>query len=775
MPYKKLIETAMPVSKINTEAEREKTSRNGVPSNVHIWWSRTPMAVARSLLFASLVDDPAEHPELFPGEKEQTEERKCLLDLTVKLSKVETIDDEDILTLARKEVSKNAAGLLPTIFDPFAGSGTTAVEAHRLGLKSVTSDLNAVAAMITKVVSDIPARFADTIPVHPKEEMELPFARPGAAGIAEDVRYYGEKIEKQAFEKIGVLYPKVKDPETGEDLDVSAWIWARTVKCPNPSCGCNIPLSSSYDLAKKKGSEAWVEPVVEAGTVYFKLHHTPHIEAKGKPKVAQTAVFKCPACGEITPDAYVKERGANHQINSQLIAVVADNGKKRLYIDATREQEKAADVKAPRNLPHGKLPMFPKRFSPPSFGLTDYADLFTNRQLVFITTMMELAKDVQREVEKAAIEKGFADDGISFADGGKGALAYAEAIRMVLVLTVSKLLDRCSNLCSWSTSSGGSLRNVFSRAAMPMIWDYAEGNPFAGAGGSFSNALARTCDAIALLPAGIEGNTTIADAADTNDIKEALITTELPYYDRAPYQELSDFFYVWLKFGLEDLYPKYFKDTVTSKKEDLTAFSYRYDGNRKQADIIYTEGIRAAFKNLYESAANEYPSNVRFIYKGNNSSEKESLSEWEQFVSAVCDAGFMITASWPLGRKYEANIALAESRGIPITVIIRRKPAEAGVITRRTFVAAVKREVPELLEELSQKVETMDMRTSVIGRALNIYTRNKRVLDADGSEMKPYMASRIIEQEIDTLISAYYEKDRTKTNTEEETGYGRES
>ena len=513
MPYRKLIETEMPVSKINSESEREKTARNGMPSNVHIWWTRTPMAVSRSTLFASLIDDPSEHPEVFPTEEEQIRERKRLIELSERLAEVEASDDKELLEIVGKEIEKSSNGQLPVVFDPFVGGGSTPVEAHRLGLKSVSSDLNAVAAMITTVVSDIPARFTDTVAVHPREEMTLPITVPGAGGFAEDVRYYGEELQEQAFKKIGYLYPKVQNPEDGKEVDVSAWIWARTIKCPNPSCGCNIPLSSSYDLAKKKGSEAWVEPIAENGSIRFKLHHEPRTEVKGNPKVAQTAVFKCPACGEITPDAYVKECGINHRIDSQLIAVVIDGGKKRLYLEATSEQEKAAEVNSPKNLAHGELPIFPKRFSPPSFGLNDYADLFTNRQLVFITTMMDMAKELQADVETAAKEKGFADDGIAFADGGTGALAYAEAVRMTLALTVSKLLDRCSNLCSWSTSSGGALRNVFSRAAMPMIWDYAEGNPFAGAGGSFASALSRICDTLALLPSGVDGKTYVADAS----------------------------------------------------------------------------------------------------------------------------------------------------------------------------------------------------------------------------------------------------------------------
>lgn len=774
MPYKKLIETAIPVSKINTETEREKTARNGMPSNVHIWWTRDPMAVARTTLFESLVDDPAEHPELFPSKDEQDTERQRLLRIAESLSEIESADRKDILVLALKEIQRNASGQLPTVFDPFVGGGTIPVEAHRLGLKSMSSDLNAVAGMITTVVSDIPSRFSDTVPVHPRTEMTLDIALPGASGFADDVRYYGERLQEKAFQMIGFLYPKVTNPENNKELEISAWIWARTVKCPNPSCGCNIPLSSSYDLAKKKGSEAWVEPVVEDGKIRFKMHREPNPGGKLKPKVAQTAVFKCPACGEITPDAYVKECGIKHSIDSQLIAIVADDGKKRLYLEATPEQEKAAQVNAPKKVPHGDLPNFPKRFSPPSFGLTDYADLFTNRQLVFITTMMDLAKEMQSDIEKDALEKGFADDGITFADGGCGALAYAEAVRTVLILTISKLLDRCSNICSWSTSSGGSLRNVFSRAAMPMIWDYAEGNPFAGAGGSFANALSRTCDTLALLPAGVDGITKVADAAIPNDVKGVMIVTTLPYYDRASYSDLSDFFYVWMKYGLGDLYPTYFAGETSPKQEDMTAFSHRYGGDKKKADMIYGESLAVAMKNLYVSASADYPSLVGFIYKGNNSSDNEELSEWEYFIEAVCNAGFSVTASWPLGRKYEESTELAESRGIPVTVVLRKKEENSLQITRRSFVAAVKREVPKLIEEISSKVGIMDLRPSVIGQALNIYTRNKQVLDADGSSMKPHMASRIIEQEIDTLISAYYEE-ASKAVSEEETDHGRES
>ena len=767
MPRKKLIENVLPVTAINREAEREKKARNGLPSNVHIWWSRRSMAAARSVLFASCVDDPAEHPELFPTKQAQAKERQRLWKLTEALCVLENASNGELLSVAQKEIFRYSEGRLPTVFDPFVGGGAIPVEAQRLGLKTESSDLNPVAVMITKLVSDIPARFSNTKPVHPQEEMNRHSSLPGVKGYAEDVQYYGNWMLSECKKRIGYLYPQVISPESGKKLDVSAWIWARTVKCPNPSCGSEIPLSSSYDLAKKKGCEAWVDPYVDDGTVRFRIHREPNTSDKSKPKVAKTAVFKCPICGEVTPDAYVKACGVNHQIHSQLIAIVADDGNQRQYLEANKDQESIANVSQPENVPHGALPNNPRRFAPPSFGLKDYSELFTNRQLVFLTTMMQLAREAQDVIEKVAVEKGLPNDGISFSAGGSGALAYAQAVRIALVMTVSKLLDRCSNLCSWNSSGGGALRNVFTRAAMPMIWDYAEANPLHYSSGSFSNSLARTCESLGALPAHGASTTLVHDATLPNHVQDAILSTELPFYDKAGYADLSDFFYVWLCYGLGDLYPDDFRMDITSKAEELTAFTYRWNGDRQQANAFYAEGISLAMKNLYESVTEDYPSTVSFQYKGNDSKADGTLSEWETFVSSVSNAGFTFTASWPLGRKYDNSIEVAESKGIPITVVLRKRQADAHQTTRRNFVTAVKRELPVIVDDLRGKVNLMDLRPSVIGRALNIFTRYSKVLDADGTFMRPHMASRIIEQEIDTLLASLYGVNITESNTKE--------
>ncbi len=772
MPKRKLIETVMPVAVINTEAEREKTARNGMPSAVHIWWSRRSMAAARCTLFASLVDDPSEHPERFPTIGKQKKERDRLVNIVERLAVVENTSDEKLLNTAYKEIIRYFDGSLPIVFDPFVGGGSIPVEAHRLGLNTVSSDLNAVAVIMTTIVSDIPARFSGNTPVHPSDN-PINMHQSGVNGFSEDVRYYGEWMQQEAVHRIGHLYPQVKQPKSKEETEVLAWIWARTVKCPSPSCRCNIPLSSSYDLARKKGSEAWVEPEVENGTVQFHIHQKAREEENVKPKVAQTAVFKCPSCGEVTTDSYVKECGRNHQIHSQLIAVVADNGKKRLFLEPDINQIKAAQVVPPKDIPHGKLPNNPRRFSPPSFGLSDYADLFTPRQLTYITTMMQLAKEVQHIVEEQAIKSGLADDHVPFIEGGHGALAYAQAIRITLAVTISKLLDRCSSVCSWDASGSGSLRNVFSRSAMPMIWDYAESNPFSSASGSFLNTLGRTCEAISQLPIYAEGKTIQADATLPNNIHNALISTDLPYFDRAGYADLSDFFYVWLRFGLGDICPDMFKPEVSPKKEELTSFLYRWQGDRQQANAFYAEGFRLACNSMYNSISEEYPSSLAIIYQHDSSHHQtdEKMTEWEIIMAGICDAQIMVTASWPLGRRKGESIQLAEARGIPITLVVRKRPPDAQDTTRRNFVSALKRELPPIITAMKEIVGLEDLRASVIGKAWNIFTRYRRVLDADGSAMKPYQASRIIEEEIDLNILPEYGEGE-QTNKQEEKDHG---
>ena len=309
MAAKKLIEVALPLEKINAEAAREKSIRHGHPSTLHLWWARRPLAAARAVIWASLVDDPSSHPEEFPTEEAQRAERERLFQILEDLVVWENSNNTGVLDAAKAEIWKSTGGDLPALLDPFAGGGAIPLEAQRLGLEAHAHDLNPVAVMINKAMIEIPPKFAGQPPVNPEAQSRGALTESGwsgAAGLAEDVRYYGEWMKREAFKRIGHLYPKVSVPKEqgGGEATVIAWIWARTVKCPNPVCGCDMPLASSFVLSKKKGNEAWIEPVLENGKFRFEIRKGKCPKEKESNKQGRSAIFCCPACHENTTDKW---------------------------------------------------------------------------------------------------------------------------------------------------------------------------------------------------------------------------------------------------------------------------------------------------------------------------------------------------------------------------------------------------------------------------------------------------------------------------------------
>lgn len=433
---KKLIEVALPLEAINAEAAREKSIRHGHPSTLHLWWARRPLAAARAVIWSSLVDDPSAHPELYPTEEAQNAERQRLFGILEKLVKWENSNDPEVLAAAKAEILRSTNNNPPALLDPFAGGGAIPLEAQRLGLEAHDHDLNPVAVMINKAMIEIPPRFAGQAPVNPDSRTRLDGATgwQGAQGLAADVQYYGEWMKREAFRRIGHLYPKVKVPHElgGGEATVIAWIWARTVKCPNPACGCEMPLASTFVLSKKKGKEAWVKPITEGTSVHFEVQYGKCPKEYESFKVGRSAVFKCPCCGEITTDAYVKQHGKAHEMGSQLMAVVGEGNHGRIYLSPDVEQTIAADVPAPENYPSGAMPENPRWFSPPAFGMTDYSDLFTNRQLTALTTFSSLVAEAQAKAEADAVAAGVVNDHISLSAGGSGARAYGEAVGVYL-------------------------------------------------------------------------------------------------------------------------------------------------------------------------------------------------------------------------------------------------------------------------------------------------------------------------------------------------------
>lgn len=757
---KKLIEVALPLEAINAEAAREKSIRHGHPSTLHLWWARRPLAAARAVIWSSLVDDPSAHPELYPTEEAQNAERQRLFGILEKLVKWENSNSPEVLAAAKAEILRSTNNNPPALLDPFAGGGAIPLEAQRLGLEAHAHDLNPVAVMINKAMIEIPPRFAGQAPVNPDSRPRLDGTTgwQGAQGLATDVQYYGEWMKREAFRRIGHLYPKVKVPHElgGGEATVIAWIWARTVKCPNPACGCEMPLASTFVLSKKKGKEAWVKPITEGNNVHFEVQYSKCPKEYESFKVGRSAVFKCPCCGEITTDAYVKQHGKGHEMGSQLMAVVGEGKHGRIYLSPDVEQTIAADVPAPESYPSGAMPENPRWFSPPAFGMTDYSDLFTNRQLTALTTFSSLVAEAQAKAEADAVAAGVVNDHIALNAGGSGARAYGEAVGMYLAFLIDKMADYHSTICVWHTTRE-LVANSMRRQAIQMTWDYAEGNPFSEKSGSFSNMISWVVNVLNQIPAQKAGEVSQFDAQSNCSLRNIMISTDPPYYDNIGYADLSDFFYVWMRQSLKNTYPKLFRTMLVPKAEELIATPYRHEGNMQKAKVFFEDGMLHTCQQIYQYAREDIPVTIYYAYKQSDTDEdsKTASTGWETMLSAIIRAGFAITGTWPMRTELTTALkgsinALASS----IVLVCRKRPADAPQTTRRAFIAELKRELRPALQKLQRSnIAPVDLAQSAIGPGMGVYSRYGRVLEADGSAMTVRSALQIINQELDVYFN----------------------
>ena len=369
---KKLIEVALPLEAINKESAREKSIRHGHPSTLHLWWARRPLATARAVIWSSLVDDPSSHPEQFPTEEAQQQERTRLFDILTKLVKWENSNDETLLAEARAEIMRSTDNNPPALLDPFAGGGAIPLEAQRLGLEAHAHDLNPVAVMINKAMIEIPPRFAGVRPVNPEWRYQAGSnaAVKGAAGLAEDVRYYGEWMKQEAYKRIGHLYPKAKLAD-GSEATVIAWIWARTVKCPNPACGCEMPLVRSFTLSKKKGNEAFVYPEFSDGVFTYSVRNGKHKEDGTVNRKGAT----CLHCGTGVGFQYIRDESCAGRMGAVLLAIVAEGKHGRVYLSPNCEHIHAADIDKPQDYPQGELAYYPGHLNTKVYGLTEFHQL----------------------------------------------------------------------------------------------------------------------------------------------------------------------------------------------------------------------------------------------------------------------------------------------------------------------------------------------------------------------------------------------------------------
>lgn len=798
---KKLIEVALPLDDINVAAAREKSIRHGHPSTLHLWWARRPLAAARAVIFAQMVNDPGYQQDAGfkhgVNKKEAEIKREKLFQIIRDLVKWENTNNKEVLNRARQAIQESwretchlnrnhpqAAELfnpekLPAFHDPFAGGGAIPLEAQRLGLESYASDLNPVAVMINKAMIEIPPKFAGRTPVGPIPADEKGNKTDdgfedwsGASGLAEDVRRYGHWMREEAFKRIGHLYPKVKITEEmiaerpdlkayqGVELTVIAWLWARTVKSPNPAFShVDVPLARSFVLSSKKGKEAWVEPVIVDGNYRFKVRAGKMPKGAIEGTVVRTG-GTCILSQSAMPFTHIRAEGKAGKLSERLMAIVAEGKGGRVYFSPTEDMINIAATAKPDWKPEHSLPVNPRDFKTPNYGMNSFGDLFTPRQLVALTTFSDLVQEARNKVITDAKAAGMIDDGLGIDAGGKGATAYGDALAVYLGFGVDRASDAWSSIASW-TSQRDTIRNTFARQALPMVWDFAEVNPFSESTGHFGSGINWINKVVELLPATASGGAVQSDAATQSISQDKVISTDPPYYDNIGYADLSDFFYVWMRRSLRAIYPELFSTLAVPKAEELVATPYRH-GSKEKAETFFLNGMTHAIQNMAEKGHPAFPVSIYYAFKQAETKEGSTSSTgWETFLEAVIRAGFSIDGTWPVRTEREGRTiglgtnALASS----VVLVCKKREIEADSISRREFQRELREKMPDSLEAMiggetgATPIAPVDLAQAAIGPGMAIYSKYAAVLNQDGSKMSVHDALILINRAITDYLN----------------------
>ncbi len=794
-PAKKLIEVALPLDAINAASAREKSIRHGHPSTLHLWWARRPLAAARAVIFTSLVDDPDDENanpafvaacERLPGDGPNVtakgdSPRMRLFDFIERLVTWEATTDEKIMGQARELIKIATNGNPPPLLDPFAGGGSIPLEAQRLGLEAHASDLNPVAVMINKAMIEIPPRFADMPPVNPDAPLAPPSKSPpkalredvgrrdttwkGAAGLAADVRYYGEWMRERAFEKIGHLYPK----HNGET--VIAWLWARTVISPNPAVNAPVPLVRSFVLSKKKGRECWAKPIVEGKTVRFEV-------AKGNPPADADGTIirrqgaRCIVSNEPIPFDYIRAEGKAGRLGSQLMAIVTQGKRGRSYYSPSAEHERIVDSADPKWIPAGNMPEKALGFSTQNYGMDEFYKLFTPRQLVALTTFSDLVQEARQRVTEDALAATplgppnalggglAADDDVPLREGGRGARAYGEAVSVYLAFAVDKAADYYSSLARWH-NSGEKISATFGRQAIPMVWDYAETNPFSTSSGNWSSHINWIWKVLEFLPCD---RSSLAEQKDAMELraKGQILSTDPPYYDNIGYADLSDYFYIWMRRNLRDIYPDVFATMlVTYKEKELIASRYRH-GSKEAANEHFESGMLETFANIRRFVMHGFSLTVYYAFKQQDAgflkdgaNAEVASTGWETMLTSLLEAGFSITGTWPMRTEGSSrmNAMGANALASSIVLVCRPRSEDAPSTSRRRFLDALRAELPNAIADMKTgDIGPVDLPQASIGPGMAIYSRYSQVLEADGTELTVRAALSEINKALDAAL-----------------------
>lgn len=754
MTYKKkLIEVALPLAEISKESAKQKTmGASPHPQNLHRWWARRPLAATRAVLWASLVDDPSADPDRFPTLEDQQRERERLFGILKRLVPWEASSDSRVLGEARAEIERSCDGELPRILDPFGGGGAIPLEAVRLGLPTFTGDLNPVAVLIQRAMFEVPHRFAGRRPVNP-EAQSVQSQWEGTRGLAADVEAYGGWMQSAARSRIGRYYPNPTPPD-GSKVRPLAWIWARTVQSPDPSWPGHVPLVRSWVLAKKPGKPTiWVEPIVD------RLAKTIRYEVRSGGAPTEPTVERgngvCVATGASIPGQYIKAEALEGRMGETLLAVVCDGDRGRTYLGATAADQ-PLDMPEPSWIPLGAVPRHLTGGTCAVYGLDEFSKLFTTRQLLALTTFSDLLEDVRAVIEREAGADGLSTDGVRLRDGGTGATAYADGIITYLAFVIDKCTDFWSSICSWNAPNS-QIRFTFARQAIPMTWDFAEANPFSGRLASWDSMLGGVFRALANLPVTITADTAQRDArARVREVGRSVVCTDPPYYDNISYSDLADFFYVWLRRNLREVWPDECATLLTPKAEELIANQHRA-GSRRAAHEHFETGMRSVFEEAARVADIRYPATIFYAFKATESTDDGITSTgWETFLAGLLEAGYAITATWPIRTEFGTRMIASGTNALASSVVLacRQRQVTAPMATRGEFIGALQSDMGPAVRVLQlENIAPVDLAQSAMGPGIAIFSRYAKVVEADGSAMTVRAALGLINEVLAEVLS----------------------
>lgn len=735
---KKLIEVAIPIDEINKASIKEKTIRQGHPSTFHLWWARRPLATCRAVLFAQLVDDPSNFPEKFPTMESVQIERNRLFSIIKRMVQWKNSNDESILDEAYHEINKSCKGRTPTIYDPFSGGASIPLEAKRLKLDVIGSDINPVAVLIGKALLEFPLDQTNKKPAHTNTKLRNHYK--GLDGLAEDIRYYAKKLRKIAWQKIGHLYPDVNigSQNNKELAKVIAWIWVRTANSPDPALhGVKVPLIGSYWLCKKSKKKVWIKPEIKEKNITFEICEgvpSSEYEIDRGNRFKNGANFVCPLTGTPIPANYVKTEGKEGRLGWKLLSIVADGKHGRIYLPSTELHEKKAFCNYPNWSPDFSMSRHSQYMSVTNYGITKWSDFFMDRQTIAIETFLDLIPDAINELATTP--------------------RYQKLIETYLTLGVSRMATRQCVGSYWDRSRE-SVSQVFTMQALPMRWDTAESNPFSESTGNFIGQIDYLVRSLEKLPlGGSKASINLVDATSV-DFSNCVISTDPPYYDNIPYADLSDFFYVWLRKRLKNRHSDLFSTLLVPKQDELVADHERHNG-RKNAEKFFLEGMTKVMTNMSFQCNPNFPTTLYYAYKqGKISKSDESSRGWTTFLQAIVNAGYQINATWPLQTEYTSGVKQSKNvLSTSILIVCRPRDTKAGTTTKREFVNEMRRAIGQGLKILREaNVSPADIPQSSMGFGISVYTKYKYVLEADDTTMDVKSALQLINKELDEILN----------------------